>query len=182
MIQKSFKNHSWYDFAWMIKNYLDKLIFWLLRHCSTIPFKMIFLNLQVAPECTMKSLSVHFIVTSDVNRLSSGDNERRKILQLFLHLAVSVRENCKHACDFWTYLIFLNSSQSHRIRFMCLSKALKVPMKMRPSCRMHLILKSMCCSILLLFPTVWETKQNKHHNQHMRYIQNVWGSITEPLF
>uniref|UniRef100_A0A7N8YAY5 Uncharacterized protein n=1 Tax=Mastacembelus armatus TaxID=205130 RepID=A0A7N8YAY5_9TELE len=53
-----------------------------------------------------------------------------------------------------TYLIFLNSSQSHRIRFMCLSKALKVPMKIRPSCRMHLILKSMCCSILLLFPTV----------------------------
>uniref|UniRef100_A0A3B3XRV9 Uncharacterized protein n=1 Tax=Poecilia mexicana TaxID=48701 RepID=A0A3B3XRV9_9TELE len=45
-------------------------------------------------------------------------------------------------------------SESHRMRFMCLSKALKVPMKMRPSCRMHLILKSMCCSILLLFPTV----------------------------
>uniref|UniRef100_M4AD62 Uncharacterized protein n=1 Tax=Xiphophorus maculatus TaxID=8083 RepID=M4AD62_XIPMA len=45
-------------------------------------------------------------------------------------------------------------SKSHRMRFMCLSKALKVPMKMRPSCRMHLILKSMCCSILLLFPTV----------------------------
>uniref|UniRef100_A0A3B5B838 Uncharacterized protein n=1 Tax=Stegastes partitus TaxID=144197 RepID=A0A3B5B838_9TELE len=56
--------------------------------------------------------------------------------------------------DVFTYLIFLNSSQSHRIRFMCLSKALKVPMKMRPSCRMHLILKSMCCSILLLLPTV----------------------------
>uniref|UniRef100_A0A3Q2E663 Uncharacterized protein n=1 Tax=Cyprinodon variegatus TaxID=28743 RepID=A0A3Q2E663_CYPVA len=54
----------------------------------------------------------------------------------------------------WTYLILRNSSQSHRIRFMCLSKALKVPMKIRPSCRMHLILKSMCCSILLLFPTV----------------------------
>lgn len=53
-----------------------------------------------------------------------------------------------------TYLIFLNSSQSHRIRFMCLSKALKVPMKIRPSWRMHLILKSMCCSILLLLPTV----------------------------
>lgn len=41
-------------------------------------------------------------------------------------------------------LILRNSSQSHRMRFMCLSKALKVPMKMRPSCRMHLILKSMC--------------------------------------
>uniref|UniRef100_A0A8C7EYY4 Uncharacterized protein n=1 Tax=Oncorhynchus kisutch TaxID=8019 RepID=A0A8C7EYY4_ONCKI len=53
-----------------------------------------------------------------------------------------------------TYLIFLNSSQSHKMRFMCLSKALKVPMKIRPSCRMHRILKSMCCSILLLFPTV----------------------------
>uniref|UniRef100_A0A8C5PCK8 Uncharacterized protein n=1 Tax=Leptobrachium leishanense TaxID=445787 RepID=A0A8C5PCK8_9ANUR len=39
-----------------------------------------------------------------------------------------------------TYLIFLNSSQSQRIRFMCLSKALKVPMKMRPSCRIHRIL------------------------------------------
>lgn len=51
-------------------------------------------------------------------------------------------------------LIFLNSSQSHKMRFMCLSKALKVPMKIRPSCRMHRILKSMCCSILLLFPTV----------------------------
>uniref|UniRef100_A0A3Q0S6B2 Uncharacterized protein n=1 Tax=Amphilophus citrinellus TaxID=61819 RepID=A0A3Q0S6B2_AMPCI len=55
---------------------------------------------------------------------------------------------------FDTYLIFLNSSQSHRMRFMCLSNALKVPMKIRPSCRMHLILKSMCCSILELFPTV----------------------------
>uniref|UniRef100_A0A4W3J528 Uncharacterized protein n=1 Tax=Callorhinchus milii TaxID=7868 RepID=A0A4W3J528_CALMI len=32
-----------------------------------------------------------------------------------------------------SYLIFLNSSQSHRIRFMCLSNALKVPIKMRPS-------------------------------------------------
>uniref|UniRef100_A0A6Q2XRZ7 Uncharacterized protein n=1 Tax=Esox lucius TaxID=8010 RepID=A0A6Q2XRZ7_ESOLU len=53
-----------------------------------------------------------------------------------------------------SYLIFLNSSQSHKMRFMCLSKALKVPMKIRPSWRMHLILKSMCCSILLLFPTV----------------------------
>uniref|UniRef100_A0A3B4YHD6 Uncharacterized protein n=1 Tax=Seriola lalandi dorsalis TaxID=1841481 RepID=A0A3B4YHD6_SERLL len=48
----------------------------------------------------------------------------------------------------------LITKHSHRIRFMCLSKALNVPMKMRPSCRMHLILKSMCCSILLLLPTV----------------------------
>uniref|UniRef100_A0A2K5P2F3 Uncharacterized protein n=2 Tax=Cercopithecinae TaxID=9528 RepID=A0A2K5P2F3_CERAT len=38
------------------------------------------------------------------------------------------------------YLIFLNSSQSQRIKFICLSKALKVPMKIRPSCRIHLIL------------------------------------------
>uniref|UniRef100_A0A671FRM0 Uncharacterized protein n=1 Tax=Rhinolophus ferrumequinum TaxID=59479 RepID=A0A671FRM0_RHIFE len=38
------------------------------------------------------------------------------------------------------YLIFRNSSQSQRIKFICLSNALKVPMKMRPSCRMHLIL------------------------------------------
>ncbi|KAJ1069583.1 hypothetical protein K5549_006167 [Capra hircus] len=40
----------------------------------------------------------------------------------------------------WPYLIFLNSSQSQRIKFICLSKALKVPMKIRPSCRIHLIL------------------------------------------
>uniref|UniRef100_A0A665XAP3 Uncharacterized protein n=1 Tax=Echeneis naucrates TaxID=173247 RepID=A0A665XAP3_ECHNA len=50
--------------------------------------------------------------------------------------------------------LFSSRSGCFEIRFMCLSKALKVPMKMRPSCRMHLILKSMCCSILLLFPTV----------------------------
>uniref|UniRef100_A0A8C9QWB4 Uncharacterized protein n=1 Tax=Scleropages formosus TaxID=113540 RepID=A0A8C9QWB4_SCLFO len=43
---------------------------------------------------------------------------------------------CHHA----TYLIFLNSSQSQRMRFICLSKALKVPMKMRPSCRIQRIL------------------------------------------
>uniref|UniRef100_A0A7N5JAV5 Uncharacterized protein n=1 Tax=Ailuropoda melanoleuca TaxID=9646 RepID=A0A7N5JAV5_AILME len=41
---------------------------------------------------------------------------------------------------FWSYLIFLNSSQSQRIKFICLSKALKVPMKIRPSCKIHLIL------------------------------------------
>lgn len=35
------------------------------------------------------------------------------------------------------HLILRNSSQSHRMRFMCLSKALKVPMKTRPSCRMQ---------------------------------------------
>lgn len=51
-------------------------------------------------------------------------------------------------------LIFLNSSQSHRIRFMCLSNALNVPMKIRPSCRIQRIRKSMCCNILLLLPTV----------------------------
>uniref|UniRef100_A0A3Q3EJ14 Uncharacterized protein n=1 Tax=Labrus bergylta TaxID=56723 RepID=A0A3Q3EJ14_9LABR len=49
---------------------------------------------------------------------------------------------------------FFGLIELKRIRFMCLSKALKVPMKIRPSCRMHLILKSMCCSILLLLPTV----------------------------
>uniref|UniRef100_A0A3Q2Y330 Uncharacterized protein n=1 Tax=Hippocampus comes TaxID=109280 RepID=A0A3Q2Y330_HIPCM len=59
------------------------------------------------------------------------------------------------------YLILRNSSQSHRMRFMCLSKALKVPMKMRPSCRMHLMRKSMCCSILLLLPTVWGRRKKK---------------------
>uniref|UniRef100_A0A2K5HTP1 Uncharacterized protein n=1 Tax=Colobus angolensis palliatus TaxID=336983 RepID=A0A2K5HTP1_COLAP len=32
------------------------------------------------------------------------------------------------------------TKKSQRIKFMCLSKALKVPMKIRPSCRMHLIL------------------------------------------
>uniref|UniRef100_A0A8D2ANH9 Uncharacterized protein n=1 Tax=Sciurus vulgaris TaxID=55149 RepID=A0A8D2ANH9_SCIVU len=37
-------------------------------------------------------------------------------------------------------LIFLNSSQSQRTKFIGLSKALKVPMKIRPSCRLHLIL------------------------------------------
>uniref|UniRef100_A0A671V3T9 Uncharacterized protein n=1 Tax=Sparus aurata TaxID=8175 RepID=A0A671V3T9_SPAAU len=50
--------------------------------------------------------------------------------------------------------LFSSRSGCFEIRFMCLSKALNVPMKIRPSCRMHLILKSMCCSILLLFPTV----------------------------
>uniref|UniRef100_A0A8C4H604 Uncharacterized protein n=1 Tax=Dicentrarchus labrax TaxID=13489 RepID=A0A8C4H604_DICLA len=49
------------------------------------------------------------------------------------------------------------------IRFMCLSKALKVPMKIRPSCRMHLILKSMCCSILLLLPTVCGPIRDSRH-------------------
>uniref|UniRef100_A0A3Q3KKV1 Uncharacterized protein n=1 Tax=Monopterus albus TaxID=43700 RepID=A0A3Q3KKV1_MONAL len=49
------------------------------------------------------------------------------------------------------------------IRFMCLSKALKVPMKIRPSCRMHLILKSMCCSILLLLPTVCRPIRDRHY-------------------
>uniref|UniRef100_A0A672ZYB7 Uncharacterized protein n=1 Tax=Sphaeramia orbicularis TaxID=375764 RepID=A0A672ZYB7_9TELE len=72
------------------------------------------------------------------------------------HATLSVRVHVSGS-----YLIFLNSSQSHRIRFMCLSKALKVPMKMRPSCRMHLILKSMCCSILLLLPTVWNQSQTR---------------------
>ena len=36
-------------------------------------------------------------------------------------------------------LIFLNSSQSARIKFMCLSNALKVPTKFLPSCNMILI-------------------------------------------
>uniref|UniRef100_A0A2K5D2P0 Uncharacterized protein n=1 Tax=Aotus nancymaae TaxID=37293 RepID=A0A2K5D2P0_AOTNA len=44
------------------------------------------------------------------------------------------------ACLEFFGLIFLNSSQSQRIKFLCFSKALKVPMKIRPSCRMHLIL------------------------------------------
>uniref|UniRef100_A0A8D0AGE3 Uncharacterized protein n=1 Tax=Sander lucioperca TaxID=283035 RepID=A0A8D0AGE3_SANLU len=72
----------------------------------------------------------------------------------------SSRSGC---LDCETYLIFLNSSQSHRMRFMCLSKALKVPMKIRPSCRMHLILKSICCSILLLLPTVWNQPIRDRH-------------------
>uniref|UniRef100_A0A3P8TWA2 Uncharacterized protein n=1 Tax=Amphiprion percula TaxID=161767 RepID=A0A3P8TWA2_AMPPE len=58
-----------------------------------------------------------------------------------------------------------NNTQYPQIRFMCLSKALKVPMKMRPSCRMHLILKSMCCSILLLLPTVCrQIRGTRHHD------------------
>uniref|UniRef100_A0A8C3PFF4 Uncharacterized protein n=1 Tax=Chrysemys picta bellii TaxID=8478 RepID=A0A8C3PFF4_CHRPI len=44
-----------------------------------------------------------------------------------------------HTLTTAAHLILRNSSQSHRIRFMCLSKALKVPMKTRPSCRMHLM-------------------------------------------
>uniref|UniRef100_A0A2K5CFM4 Uncharacterized protein n=1 Tax=Aotus nancymaae TaxID=37293 RepID=A0A2K5CFM4_AOTNA len=35
---------------------------------------------------------------------------------------------------------FSSRSGCFRIKFICLSKALKVPMKIRPSCRMHLIL------------------------------------------
>uniref|UniRef100_A0A3B4CJ21 Uncharacterized protein n=1 Tax=Pygocentrus nattereri TaxID=42514 RepID=A0A3B4CJ21_PYGNA len=37
------------------------------------------------------------------------------------------------------YLIFLNSSQSHKMRFMCLSNALNVPMNIRPSCNIQRI-------------------------------------------
>lgn len=66
----------------------------------------------------------------------------------------STRFSSRSGCFEFLGLIFLNSSQSHRMRFMCLSKALKVPMKILPSWRMQRILKSMCCSILLLFPTV----------------------------
>jgi hypothetical protein len=36
-------------------------------------------------------------------------------------------------------LILRNSSQSPKMRFMCLSKALNVPMKIRPSCSVHRI-------------------------------------------
>lgn len=36
-------------------------------------------------------------------------------------------------------LIFLNSSQSPKMMFMCLSKAKKVPIKLRPSCNVHRI-------------------------------------------
>uniref|UniRef100_A0A8B9KMJ2 Uncharacterized protein n=1 Tax=Astyanax mexicanus TaxID=7994 RepID=A0A8B9KMJ2_ASTMX len=42
------------------------------------------------------------------------------------------------------YLIFLNSSQSHKMRFMCLSNALNVPINIRPSCNIQRIRKSMC--------------------------------------
>ena len=35
--------------------------------------------------------------------------------------------------------IFLNSSQSPSIKFMCLSKAKKEPINTRPSCRVHLM-------------------------------------------
>uniref|UniRef100_A0A8I3VYJ4 Uncharacterized protein n=1 Tax=Callithrix jacchus TaxID=9483 RepID=A0A8I3VYJ4_CALJA len=50
------------------------------------------------------------------------------------------RFSSRSGCFAFFGLIFLNSSQSQRIKFICLSKALKVPMKIRPSCRMHLIL------------------------------------------
>uniref|UniRef100_A0A8C5EKZ5 Uncharacterized protein n=1 Tax=Gouania willdenowi TaxID=441366 RepID=A0A8C5EKZ5_GOUWI len=77
------------------------------------------------------------------------------------------------------YLIFLNSSQSHRMRFMCLSKALNVPIKMRPSWRIHRILKSTCCSILLLFPTVCTaTRYHYIHSYHRspppHYMSVCW--------
>lgn len=52
----------------------------------------------------------------------------------------STRFSSRSGCFAFFGLIFRNSSQSQRIKFICLSKALKVPMKMRPSCRMHLIL------------------------------------------
>ena len=54
--------------------------------------------------------------------------------------------------------IFLNSSQSPRMRFMCLSNALNVPTNVRLSCSVQRMRKLMCCSILLLFPTVCEWK------------------------
>lgn len=46
----------------------------------------------------------------------------------------------RSGCFEFLGLIFLNSSQSHKMRFMCLSKALKVPMKIRPSCKIQRIL------------------------------------------
>uniref|UniRef100_A0A2K6SHL5 Uncharacterized protein n=1 Tax=Saimiri boliviensis boliviensis TaxID=39432 RepID=A0A2K6SHL5_SAIBB len=46
------------------------------------------------------------------------------------------------ACLEFFGLIFRNSSQSQRIKFMCLSKALKGPMKIRPSLQNHLILST----------------------------------------
>uniref|UniRef100_A0A452FV85 Uncharacterized protein n=1 Tax=Capra hircus TaxID=9925 RepID=A0A452FV85_CAPHI len=50
------------------------------------------------------------------------------------------RFSSRSGCLAFFGLIFLKSSQSQRIKFICLSKALKVPMKIRPSCRIHLIL------------------------------------------
>lgn len=52
-------------------------------------------------------------------------------------------------------LILRNSSQSDRTKFMCRSKAKKVPMKMRPSARMT---RTRCCRLFesfLLLPSVW---------------------------
>uniref|UniRef100_A0A2K6SK31 Uncharacterized protein n=1 Tax=Saimiri boliviensis boliviensis TaxID=39432 RepID=A0A2K6SK31_SAIBB len=60
------------------------------------------------------------------------------LIHLWPSLAIASVSNPIHPHQ--PYLIFLNSSQSQRIKFICLSKALKVPMKIRPSCRMHLIL------------------------------------------
>src|SRR5699024_5510240 len=53
-------------------------------------------------------------------------------------------------------LIFRNSSHSDRIMFMCLSKALKVPMKVRLSCSMTLIRKLRYCIILLFLLIVYK--------------------------
>lgn len=45
----------------------------------------------------------------------------------------STRFSSRSGCFEFLGLIFLNSSQSQRMRFMCLSKALNVPMKILPS-------------------------------------------------
>uniref|UniRef100_A0A8P0T0B5 Uncharacterized protein n=2 Tax=Canis lupus TaxID=9612 RepID=A0A8P0T0B5_CANLF len=50
------------------------------------------------------------------------------------------RFSSRSGCFTFLGLIFLNSSQSQRIKFIRLSKALKVPMKIWPSCKIHLIL------------------------------------------
>lgn len=47
------------------------------------------------------------------------------------------RFSSRSGCFEFLGFILRNSSQSQRMRFMCLSKALNVPMKTRPSCRMH---------------------------------------------
>ena len=53
--------------------------------------------------------------------------------------------------DFFA-LIFLNSSQSQRIKFTYLSKALKGPMKIEPPCRSHLTCSQCAAASCTSFP------------------------------
>ena len=55
-------------------------------------------------------------------------------------------------CSEFFALIFLNSSQSQRIEFTYLSKPLKGPMKIQPSCRTHLTCSQCAAASCTSFP------------------------------